>query len=326
MAVELITPAANERFYSGSDLTVKLKVTENGLNLGSADAFCRLLFSRDPTAVFAINLSPEGGLFSAVYNIEKDSVIEEGAYYGEYEIGSGDPAQAWILKCTATSGGDIADISIPLKIVNEPILLEFLSPSETVVDSGKKINVMVRAYYQNNNPVKNALVVLEDSDGRSSRMNMISDSGFYEFSGYGVISNGNYLSLTAIAVDGEGNAGSHSIIIRIIKNQLPEMAYKLWWTIPVLMVIILMTLYLEKQLESSYSDKISRPRKIREMIADLQEERHDIIESKSSAENNYNSRKINENSFGRITSDYLRKLNEIETKIRELKRELDEFV
>lgn len=324
LAVDFITPANNERFFRNNNMTIKVRVTENGTPSNDAKVFCKLIFPGPPEADTTMALVPVGDFFSDVYQITGDDIKNGGVYYTNYQIGRGDLTRFWVLKCIAQKSGTLAGSSRSIKVVNEPILIDFLLPQATVVQSGVKSDVMIRVYYQDGSPVVNSFVQLEDSEGRSSEMKAISNSGLYEFKNYDITSNNNYMALTAIANDDVGNAGKQSIILRVVKNNLLEMIYKLWWIIPTIMLIVLFTMYLEKQMELSYADKMSKPRKTRSALAELEEERNNIIEAKSSIEKNYYQRKLDENEFRRMNGDFSRKLIEIEIKIKSLKRELKE--
>lgn len=323
--MELITPASNERFYRENNLTIKLRVTKNEIPVNDAKVFCKLAFPGSVSAGRTIELFSVGEFFTDTYQITEDDIKSGGVYYSDYQIGRGDPTQVWVIKCVAQKAGEQGGVSRPVRVVNVPILVDFLSPTETAVDNGAKLDVIARAYYQDGNPVKNAVVLLEDSDGRLAKMDKLSDSGIFEFKNYDTTSNNNYLSLTVLAADDVGNAGKKSIVLRIVKNSLPEMAYRLWWTFPMLVTIILLTIYLEKQMELSYTENVSRPKKLKSQITGLEEDKQNITESRASVEENYYKRKIDERTFRRMMEDYEQKSIEIDIKIKRLKEELKEY-
>ncbi len=324
LSVEFITPANNERFYRNNNMTIKVRVTENEIPINGAEVFCKLIFSGPPEAGATIDLAPAGDFFSDTYQITQDDIKNGGIYFKDYRIGRGDPTQVWVVKCVAQKSGSHAGSSRSIKVVNELILIDFISPQVAFLENGAKSDVMIRAYYQDGSPAGNSLVILEDSEGRSVAMKPISNSGFYESKNYDTISNNNYLALTAVVNDDVGNAGRKSTVFRVVKNNLPEMMYRLWWTIPMIMLIILCTLYLEKHMELSYLDNVSKPKKIRAAITELEDEKNNIIGAKNSIEKNYYQRKLDEGGFRRMNEDFSRKLIEIEMKIKSLKRELKE--
>lgn len=323
--VELITPASNERFYRENNLTIKLRVTKNETPINDAKVFCKLAFPGSVSAGITIELFPVGEFFTDTYKITENDIKKGGVYYSDYQIGRGDPTQVWVIKCVAQKAEEQGGVSRPVRVVNSLILIDFLSPTEAAVDNGAKLNVVARAYYQDGNPVKNAVVLLQDSDGRLAKMDKLSDSGVYEFKNYDTTSNNNYLSLTVSAGDDVGNAGKKSIVLRIVKNSLPEMVYRLWWTFPMVITIILLTIYLEKQMELSYTENVSRPKKLKSQIIELEEDKQNITESRASVEENYYKRKIDEKTFRRMMEDYEQKSIEIDIKIKRLKEELREF-
>ncbi len=322
---EFITPANDERFYRENNLTIKLRVTENGLSVSDAQVFCKLAFPGSVSAGRTIELFSVGEFFTDTYQITESDIKNGGVYYQDYRIGRGDPTQAWVIKCVAQKNDEQGGASRTIRVVNSPIIIDFLSPTESAVENGARLDVIVRAYYQDGSPVKNTFVVIEDSDGRLTKMDKLSDSGVFEFKDYDTTSNNNYLSLTATASDDVGNVGKKSIIFRVVKNNLTEMIYKLWWTIPMLITIILLTLYLEKQVELSYVENVSKPRKLKNEIEDLEEEKRSVTSAKSSIEENYYKRKIDEKAFRRMMEDYEQKSIEIDIKIKRLKEELKEF-
>ncbi|MBI3413060.1 MAG: hypothetical protein HY051_03205 [Candidatus Aenigmarchaeota archaeon] len=325
LGVEFITPAIGERFYRGNNLTMNLRVSRDGVPLKDASVLCKLSFPGLPEAGATAELLPAGDFFADTYQITGNDVRSGGVYYRDYHIGWGDPTQTWVIKCAAEKNGERGGASRPIKVVNTPILIEFLSPPKALLENGEDIDVMVRAYYQNGDPVKNGIVLLEDSDGRQAQMEQVSDSGIFEFRKYDTASDNNYLSLSATAIDDAGNGGKNSVIFRIVKNTLPDTAYKLWWTLPMIITIILLTVYLEKQIELSYTENTSRPKILKNRIAELQDEKRDIVNTKSAIEEKYYRRKIDEGTFRRMMERYEQESTEIDVKIRRLKEELEEF-
>ncbi|MBI4167973.1 MAG: hypothetical protein HY515_03385 [Candidatus Aenigmarchaeota archaeon] len=323
--IGFITPANGERFYREDNLTIKLRVTKGGLPVNDASVVCKLVFPGQPSAGATIELLSVGEFFTDTYQITENDIKEGGVYYRDYQIGRGDPTQIWIIKCVAQKDGEKGGGSRSIRVVNSLIIIDFLSPTESAVENGARLDVIVRAYYQDGSPVRNALVLIEDSDGRLAKMDKLSDSGIFEFKNYDTISNSDYLSMTATASDDAGNAGKKSIVFRVVKNNLPGMLYKLWWTIPMVITIILLTLYLEKQVELSYTQNVSKPKKLKNEIEDLEEERRNITSAKALVEENYYRRKIDEKAFRRMMEDYEQKAIEINIKIKRLKEELKEF-
>lgn len=322
LTTEFITPANNERFYRGGNLTLKVRVSKDGAPINDANVSCNLMFPGPFRPVTPINLIRVGDFFTDTYQITESDVRSGGIYYQDYQIGRGDPTQTWVIKCVAKTSGWQGGASRSVRVVNSQILMDFLSPSEIVVENGAHLDVMLRVYYQDGSPAVNALVVLEDSDGRLAKLDKLSDSGIYGFKNYDTTSDNDYLAVTAIASDDMGNAGKKSIVLRIVRNNIGQMMYKLWWTVPMVMTIILLTLYLEKQVELSYADSVSRPKKLKNSIAELEQERGLISASKASVEENYYKRKVDEKAFRHMMEDYERKFIELGIKIKQLKREL----
>ncbi len=325
LGAEFITPANGERFYRENNLTIKLRVTKGGLPVNDASVVCRFVFPGQPSAGATINLLSVGEFFTDTYQITENDIKEGGVYYRNYQIGRGDPTQMWIIKCVAQKDGEQGGASRSIRVVNSLIIMDFLSPVAIAVENGAHLDVIVRAYYQDGSPVRNTLVLIEDSDGRLTKMDKLSDSGIFEFKNYDITSNSDYLSMAAIASDDVGNAGKKSIVFRVVKNDLLGMFYRLWWTIPMVITIILLTLYLGKQVELSYLHAVSKPEKLKIKIDELEDDKRNINSAKALVEENYYRRKIDEKSFRRLMEDYEQKSIDLDIKVKRLKQELREF-
>ncbi len=319
--VEFVTPANNERFSRDSNLTIKVRVTENSASV--SDASVRCVISMPGHESFPIiELQPVGEFFMDSYYITEADVREGGVYANTYQIGRGDPTQFWVVKCIADKNGLTGGASRAIRVVNKPIMLDILSPAKGALERGERIDIIVRAYYEDGSPAENAVVVIEDSDGRLSEMYNVSDSGVFEFKNYDTKSDNDYISLDITATDDAGNAGKNSALLRITKSSLPDIAYKMWWVVPMLITITLLTIYLERQMESSYSSSVSKTKKSKQRLAELQDEKDVIQSAKSSLEENYYKREVDEDTFKRMMEGYGRELIEVDIKIKRLKEEL----
>ncbi len=328
LGVEFITPASNERFYRDSNITIKVRVTESSSAVDNANVYCIVSIPGSREAEETLTLKAVGEFFTDTYSFTEDDVIMGGIYYQNYQIGRGDPTQIWVIKCAAEkndgakkSGG----ASRPIRVANSPIIIDILSPVKNVIESGENLDIIVRAYYDNQAPAKNAVVVIEDSEGRVTKLNRLTESGLFGFKNYDSRSDNDYLSLTVSASDEVGNAGKTTVLFRVIRNNTPDLLYRFWWVLPMIMAIIILTIYLEKEMENTYFDNLAKPRKLRTGLKELQEEKENISNAKTALERNYYKRKVDEKTFRQMMEDYERKSIDLDIKIKRMKDELKEF-
>ncbi len=326
--VEFITPASNERFYRDSNITIKVRVTESSSAVDNANVYCIMSMPGLKEAEKTLALRAVGEFFTDTYSFTEDDVRMGGIYYRNYQIGRGDPAQIWVIKCAAEkndgakkSGG----ASRPIRVANSPIIIDVLSPAKNIIESGENLDVIVRAYYENHEPAKNAVIIVEDSEGRITKLNQVTETGLFEFKNYDSRSDNDYLSLTVSASDDVGNAGKNTVLFRVVRNSIPDLLYRLWWVLPMIMAIVLLTIFLEKEMEYTYFDNLDRPRKLRSGLKELQEEKEGISDAKTSLEKNYYKRRVDEKTFRQMMEDYERKTIELDMKIKRVKDELREF-
>ncbi|MFH0890319.1 MAG: hypothetical protein V1836_04255 [Candidatus Aenigmatarchaeota archaeon] len=321
LGVEFVTPANNEKFFKDSNLTIKARVTENSAPVSDASVRCVISMPWRGTSPI-IELQPVGEFFIDSYYITEADVKAGGVYVNTYQIGRGDPTQFWVVKCVAEKDGLTGGVSRAIRVVNKPITLDILSPVKGALERGERIDIIVRAYYEDGSPAKNAILVIEDSDDRLSKMYNVSDSGVFEFRNYDTISKNDYIFLGITATDDVGNVGKNSALFQITKSSLQDVAYKMWWVVPMLMTIMLLTIYLERQMESSYISSVSKTKKAKQRLEELYDEKEVIQDAKSSLEENYYKRELDEETFKRMMEGYGRELIEIDIKIKRLKEEL----
>lgn len=289
--VTFYSPPGGFEYRRGDNVTISVSVTFKNQPLTGA----KVNF-RDPRGNLIELQETSPGVYTYVYHISMVDPI------GDWRIGV---AASKIIDGKYMGGGNF----VVVKILPLELNVKVIAPTTFEYKTGDTITLKVMVTYSNGEPVSGALIKAITPSKKEIGF-VEREPGVYEAVYQVSEEDVGVLSLKISAEDKYGNLGEHDVGFVITKAINP--VEKLKSLIPIIIIFIPMIL-----ISAAYYKR----RKRFSTIKKLEAERERLIAMRDAAERRYFDRAIDEETYEKLMREYEKKLVDIETKLKFLKKE-----